>query len=59
LEVVAQKCPRAIELLADYGLSCANCPLRPYETIEIGAKIHGFSDKEILKMIKDINDQIA
>lgn len=53
---IQQKSPRAIELLRDYGLSCANCFLNQFDNIENGAKLHGMTDKEIEKMIKEIND---
>jgi hypothetical protein len=32
--------------------------MRVYETVEEGAKIHGFSDKEIQKMIREINARL-
>ena len=56
---IIQKSPRAIELLTEYGLSCINCPLRTIETLEMGAKNHGFSDKEIRKMLKEINARLT
>jgi iron-sulfur cluster repair protein YtfE (RIC family) len=56
---VAEECPRAIELLTEYGLFCAGCFMRVYETVETGAKIHGLSDKDIHKMISEINDRLA
>jgi hybrid cluster-associated redox disulfide protein len=59
LGLVAEKCPQAIELLAGYGLSCAGCFMRAYETIETGAKIHGLTDREIAKMIKEINSRLT
>jgi hybrid cluster-associated redox disulfide protein len=58
LGLVAKKCPQAIELLTGYGLSCAGCFMRDYETVEMGAKIHGLTDKEIQKMIKEINARL-
>jgi hypothetical protein len=52
---IAEKCPRAIELLTEYGLVCANCFLKQYETVEMGAQLHGMTDEEIQTMIKEIN----
>jgi hypothetical protein len=59
LGLVSKKCPKAIELLSGYGLSCAGCFMRSYETVETGAKIHGLTDKEIQKMIREINARLS
>jgi hypothetical protein len=50
--------PRAAQLLTEYGLHCLNCFLREYETLEMGAKVHGMSDEEIQTMIDEINKQL-
>jgi hybrid cluster-associated redox disulfide protein len=55
---VAEKSPRVIELLTEYGLVCANCFLKQYETVEMGAQVHGMSDEEIKTMIDEINTLI-
>ena len=56
---ITQKSPRAIELLTEYGLSCATCFLNQFDNIENGAKLHGMTDGEIDKMIKEINMVLA
>lgn len=53
---ISKKSPRAIELLTEYGLSCANCFLNQFDNIESGAKLHGMTDSEIDIMIKEINE---
>ncbi len=55
---ILKKSPRAIELLTDYGLSCATCFLNQFDTVEAGAKLHGMTDIEIERMIKEINEEI-
>lgn len=55
---IGQDCPRAAQLLAEYGLHCLTCFLREYETLEIGAKVHGMTDYELDNMIKEINKQL-
>lgn len=55
---VAQECPRAAELLSEYGLHCINCFFREYDTLEMGAKVHGMTDEETDNMIKEINSQL-
>ena len=56
---ISQKCPRAIELLTEYGLSCANCFLNQFDTIESGARLHGMSDAEIATMVSEINSLVT
>lgn len=56
---ITQKCPRAIELLTEYGLSCANCFLNSFDSVEAGARLHGMSDAEITSMVDEINQNIA
>jgi len=55
---IVENNPKAVELLAEYGLYCIGCPLGQFETLEEGARVHGMSDKEIEKMIEEINAQI-
>jgi len=55
IALVQKECPRAIEMLLDYGLACANCFLNQFDTVEGGAKLHGMTDAEIDKMIEEIN----
>ena len=55
---IGQDCPRAAQLLTEYGLHCLTCFLREYETLEIGAKVHGMTDDELDNMIKEINKQL-
>lgn len=43
-------------LLEDYGLHCAGCFAASFDTLEEGAKVHGFSDEEIDKLVKKLNN---
>ncbi len=56
---VAKECPRAIEMLTDYGLACANCFLNQFDTVEAGAALHGMSEGEIAQMVEEINMELA
>ena len=47
--------PEAAKIMTEYGLHCIGCHVSPYETIEQGAMAHGMPDKEIDKMIAEIN----
>jgi hybrid cluster-associated redox disulfide protein len=41
-----------------YGLHCIGCHMSADESIEDGARAHGLDDKEISKMVKEINEKI-
>ena len=45
-------------LQEEYGLHCVGCFAAAYDTLEQGAKIHGFTAKEIDKMVKRLNGLI-
>lgn len=53
-----QKHPEAVEVLLDYGLHCVGCPASGLDTIEAGAKVHGFDDELIQEMVDRINEVI-
>ncbi len=51
--------PELVETLTnDYGLHCAGCFASSFDTLEEGAKVHGFDDKDIDKMVKRLNQLI-
>ena len=48
--------PELVEVLTnDYGLHCAGCFASSFDTLEEGAKVHGFDDKDIDKMVVRLN----
>ena len=49
----------AAVLQEDYGLHCVGCMAADFDSLEQGAKVHGFSDKEIDKMVKKLNQIIS
>lgn len=51
--------PRAAELLAEYGLHCANCFANGFDTLENGAQMHGMSQEEMEEMIDEINEELG
>ncbi len=55
-EVVTQY-PEVAEQLTNMGLFCVGCPGAQFETIEMGLKVHGKSDKEIDKFVKEANEK--
>lgn len=56
--VILEECPRAGELLAEYGLHCANCFMNDMDTVENGVEMHGMSEEEMLEMLDEINTQL-
>ncbi|HXK52692.1 DUF1858 domain-containing protein [Candidatus Nomurabacteria bacterium] len=50
--------PEAAEVLLDYGLHCVGCFANTFDTIEMGAKIHGMGDEEIAELIERVNEVI-
>lgn len=58
LSTITEECPRAAELLAEYGLHCVNCFANESDTLEMGAQTHGMTDEEMNEMIEEINQQL-
>lgn len=55
---VAIESPKAAELLAEYGLHCISCFANSFDTLEMGAKVHGMDDDEVDDMIAEINKEL-
>jgi len=45
-------------LMEDYGLHCVSCFAAGFDTLEEGAKIHGYDDADIEKMVKRLNSLV-
>ncbi len=56
---LARDHPESLVVLIGKGLHCIGCSLSPFETIEQGAKGHGFNDEEVDGIVKEINASIA
>jgi hybrid cluster-associated redox disulfide protein len=55
---IAQKYPKAAEILTKNGLPCVGCPMAMLETLEMGARSHGLDvDKLLKQMNKIIEDE--
>lgn len=55
---VAEKYPKAVEVMFKYGLHCIGCHVSPFETIEQGSLAHGMSEKDIAKMVDEMNAKV-
>lgn len=51
--------PQAGPLLLEYGLHCVGCFANTYDSIEMGARVHGMTDEEVEEMIGRVNDLIS
>ena len=47
--------PNAAEILFSAGLMCVGCPMAMQENLEQGMLAHGIDEKEIEKVIKELN----
>jgi len=56
---IVEDYPAAANLLLEkYNLHCVGCFAAIYETLEEGARAHGMDDKQIDKMVDDLNKAI-
>ncbi|MFH1307623.1 MAG: DUF1858 domain-containing protein [archaeon] len=52
---ILQEKPGAAEILMERGMHCIGCPMSMQETLEQGCKAHGMTDKEIKKVVDELN----
>ena len=52
---IIKKNPKAIEILMKSGMHCVGCMAAHFETIEQGCLAHGMNEKQINKLIKELN----
>ncbi len=50
--------PQAAEVLLDFGLHCVGCAANGFDTIEAGAKVHGYTDVEVDEIITRVNEVV-
>lgn len=47
--------PKAANMLAEKGMFCCGCPMAMMESLEDGASAHGLSEKDVEKLVKELN----
>lgn len=52
---VASAHPEAAQVMLDYGLHCVGCFANQYDSVEVGARLHGMSQEEVDEMLDEIN----
>jgi hybrid cluster-associated redox disulfide protein len=50
--------PDVVQVMLKHGLHCVGCQMAAWETIEQGAKGHGMDDKQLDRMLKEMNDAL-
>jgi hybrid cluster-associated redox disulfide protein len=55
---IMRDCPRAVELLSDYGIHCVSCFANDIDTLEQGAFLHSMTVEELDEMISEINSEL-
>ncbi len=56
---IITKYPYAVEVFMDYGIHCVGCSASSFETMAQGILGHGFSEGELMDIIKELNDMVA
>ena len=55
---IVQDHPEVIETLLENGVHCISCHFSEYETLEQGLRVHGYDDKKINQVVKELNEAI-
>ncbi len=56
IRAVVEKHPESAAVLLSAGMGCIGCAMARMETIEQGAKAHGFSDEDVDELVKKLNE---
>jgi len=56
---VIEEHPEVIPILIEHGIHCIGCHVAAFETLEQGFAGHGMNEKNIEKMIKELNKAIS
>jgi hybrid cluster-associated redox disulfide protein len=54
-EVLEDGKEKAAEILFKAGLHCVGCPMTAQENLEDGCMAHGMEDKDIDKLVEELN----
>ena len=56
---IAERYPKLVDILVEkYGLHCLGCSFSAVESLEEGAMGHGMNQKEVEKMVEELNKKI-
>ena len=54
-EILSIKGEKGAEVLMNAGMGCALCPMSQMESLKDGCLAHGISEKEIKKILEELN----
>lgn len=55
---ITMKHPKAIPIMLKAGLHCIGCQIAGMETLEQGCLAHGMNEKEIKKLVEEMNKEL-
>jgi hybrid cluster-associated redox disulfide protein len=55
---IIREYPEIVPVLMEHGIHCIGCHVASFETLEQGFMGHGYSKKEIKKIMKELNEAI-
>ena len=55
---IAEKHPKAADVLMKYGLHCIGCFAATQETLEQGTMAHGITGKKLDEILKELNKEV-
>jgi hybrid cluster-associated redox disulfide protein len=55
---IASKHPEAAKVMLEYGLHCVGCFANRFDSVEVGAKLHGMNDADVDEMLEEINQAV-
>jgi hybrid cluster-associated redox disulfide protein len=55
---IMRDCPRAVEMLSEYGIHCVSCFASEIDTLEQGAFVHSMTEEELDEMVLEINNEL-
>jgi hybrid cluster-associated redox disulfide protein len=58
LMINPSKAQLATQILNEFGIHCTSCGAASFETLEQGVIGHGFSEKDLDKLLIDLNKQL-
>ena len=56
---ILQRFPQTFSVFSKYGMHCIGCSMSAYETVEQGAKAHGMKEKDLAKLLDEMNRMAA
>ena len=55
IKEIVEKKPKAAEIMMQHGMHCLGCMASQFESLEQGCAAHGMDEKQVDKMIEEIN----